>query len=96
MHPTPTTVEPRDGWRIWLEYDDGACGEVDLSRFAVMPIFAGWRDRSYFEQAHIDEYGAIAWSTDVDLCADALYLELTGRPLEDVMPGLAAELPSDV
>ena len=27
-------VEPRDGYRIWLRYSDGASGEVDLSDMA--------------------------------------------------------------
>ena len=39
MHPTPTNVEPRDGFHIWLEYDDGAQGEVDLSHLAGKGIF---------------------------------------------------------
>ena len=29
----PTSVEPREGYRIWLRYSDGAAGEVDLSHY---------------------------------------------------------------
>ena len=29
--PALVAAEPRDGYRIWLRYDDGVCGEVDLS-----------------------------------------------------------------
>lgn len=31
----PVEVEPREGWRIWLRYTDGASGEVDLSHLAA-------------------------------------------------------------
>ena len=28
----PVAVEPREGFRIWIRYEDGAEGEVDLSQ----------------------------------------------------------------
>ena len=77
----PTAVEPRDGYRIWLRYSDGAAGEVDLSRLAGQGVFEVWNDRAQFETVHITEYGAIAWSQDLDMCPDALYMQLTGKPI---------------
>ena len=32
--------------------------------------------------------GSIAWSQDVELCEDALYLELTGTSAEELFPAL--------
>ena len=29
-----TEIVPKDGYRLFLRYDDGACGEVDLSSYA--------------------------------------------------------------
>jgi hypothetical protein len=29
-----TEIFPKDGYRLFLRYDDGACGEVDLSSYA--------------------------------------------------------------
>ena len=37
---------------------------------------------------------AIAWNTDIDLCADALYLRLTGLSIGEVYP-LPEAQPSD-
>ena len=81
-------VEPRAGYRIWLKYSDGASGEVDLSGFAGHGVFAAWNDRSFFESVEILGGRVIAWSKDIDLCADALYLQLTGKPIQDLMPGV--------
>ena len=80
-------VKPRAGYRIWLHYSDGAACEVDLSRFAGRGVFAAWEDRTFFESVEIRGGRVIAWSDEIDLCADALYLQLTGKPVQDLMPG---------
>ena len=86
----PTEVEVRDDYRIWLRYSDGTAGEVDLSHLAGRGVFRAWSDRAFFERVRLSESGAIAWSDDIDLCPDALYLQLTGKSIEDVMPGARA------
>ena len=48
-----TDVEPRDGYRIWLRYSDGAAGEVDLSDMAGRGVFKVWLDRAFFEGVHV-------------------------------------------
>ena len=75
-------VEPRAGYRIWLNYSDGASGEVDLSGFAGRGVFVAWNDRSFFESVEIRGGRVIAWSEDIDLCADALYMLIwLGAPM---------------
>lgn len=83
----PTHVEPRSGYRIWIQYSHGASGEVDLSHLAGRGVFSAWRDRSFFEGVHLTEAGAVAWGEDLDLCPDALYMQLTGLSVEEVMAG---------
>ena len=82
----PIAVEPREGFRIWLRYSDGAEGEVDLSDLAGGGMFRAWDDRACFETVHVTEYGAIAWSEELELCPDALYMRLTGKSVGAVMP----------
>ncbi len=86
----PIVVEPREGWCIWLRFEDGTEGEIDLSDVALQGVFAAWSDRAFFESVHLTPHGSVAWSEELDLCADALYLELTGKSAEEVMPGLRA------
>ena len=47
-----------------------------------------WTDRTVFEGVRVDPSGAIAWSEDIDLCPDALYLRLTGKPVDELFPKL--------
>jgi hypothetical protein len=84
----PIEVKPLPGYRLWLRYTDGTSGEVDLSDFVGKGVFALWNDRSAFEQVRIGEHGEVVWSDQVDLCPDALYLQLTGKTPEDVFPNL--------
>ena len=84
----PTEVHPRAGYRIWLRYSDGVAGEIDLSHLAGEGVFKIWDEPGYFEKVHITSHRAIAWDDDIDLCADALYMELTGKSVEEVMPGV--------
>ena len=83
-----TDVEPRDGYRIWLRYSDGAAGEVDLSNMAGRGVFKVWLDRTVFEGVHVSGHGSIAWSDDIELCEDALYMTLTGKSAEELFPAL--------
>ena len=83
----PTAVEPRDGHRIWIRYADGAEGEIDLSHLAGNGVFAAWEDRNYFEKVHVTEHRSIAWDDQIELCPDALYMQLTGMTVEELMPG---------
>ena len=76
------------GHRLWLQYADGLEGEVDLSHLAGRGVFKAWSDDEVFQAVRIDESGALVWPGDIDLCPDALYLQLTGRAPEDVFPAL--------
>lgn len=83
----PVCVEPRPAYRIWVQYSDGVAGEVDLSGLVGRGVFRAWRNPGCFEKVHITPHRAVAWADDIELCADALYLKLTGKSLEEVMPG---------
>ena len=78
-------VRPRDGYHLWIRFEDGVEGEVDLSHLAGQGVFSVWRDRQRFEDVRIGEFGELSWGGEVDLCPDSLYLRLTGRTAEEVL-----------
>jgi len=79
-------VKALQGYRLWLRYEDGVEGEVDLSDIAGRGVFAAWNEQGVFESVRIEESGALAWGEDLDLCPDAHYLRLTGKTPEAVFP----------
>ena len=88
----PIEVESRDGFRIWLRYSDGTDGEVDLSDVAGRGVFEAWNEPGFFGRVHVTSHKAIAWSDDVELCPDALYLEITGKSLSELADESDAEV----
>ena len=88
MELTPVSVKALDGYKIWIKFNEGAEGELDLARFAEQTWFRPWEDRGVFESVRIIPYEAVVWGdddeTDMGLCGDALYLELTRKSWEEV------------
>jgi hypothetical protein len=81
-------AEALPGYKLRLRYADGEAGEVDLSHLVGEGVFRLWSDPEKFEKVSIGSGGELRWSDEVDLCADALYLEMTGKSPEDVFPAL--------
>ncbi|MHB1195150.1 MAG: DUF2442 domain-containing protein [Longimicrobiales bacterium] len=80
----------RSGHQVWLRYDDGAQGVVDLSDLGGRGVFQVWSDRLIFEALRVTDRGALEWPGGLDLCGDALYLRLTGKSADEVFPRLRA------
>ena len=82
----PTEVKPLQDHKIWLRYEDGSSGEVDLSHHVGRGVFQAWDIPGFFATVRITDYGSIAWgnSDDLELCPNDLYLRLTGKSLDDI------------
>ena len=89
----PTRVKALAEYRIYLEFSDGAKGEVDLSDLAGKGVFEVWNDYDFFEKVHLGAHREIKWSDEIELCADSLYLKLTGKSPEELFPKLRREQP---
>lgn len=79
-------VSALSDYKIRVRFDDGVEGEVDLSRYVGKGVFAAWCDPTFFEAVHVSPYGSVAWSEDIELCPDSIYLELTGKKLDALFP----------
>ncbi|MCL5098870.1 MAG: DUF2442 domain-containing protein [Candidatus Omnitrophica bacterium] len=81
-------LSPRPGFRLFLRFEDGVTGEVDLSDLAGRGVFSAWLESGVFDQARPTEAGAAEWPGEIDLCPDLLYMRLTGKSPEEVLPAL--------
>ncbi len=81
-------VQPLPGYRLHLRYEDGVMGNVDLSHLVGRGVFRLWSDPRAFQSVSIGSGGELRWSDEVDLCADAIYLEITGKTPAEVFPDL--------
>ena len=59
---------------VWVKFEDGTEGELDLSQELYGPIFEPLRDVSYFKQVKVNpELGTIVWPNGADLAPEFLY-----------------------
>jgi hypothetical protein len=69
------------GHKLWLRFNDGESGEVDLSNWLQFDgVFEPHRDEAFFAKVRVD-MGTIAWPNDTDLDPLVLYSLVTGKPL---------------
>ena len=83
-----TEAKPADRFRVFLRFDDGVSGIVNLSHLAGRGVFRAWEQEGVFERLSISPVGALQWPGDLDLCPDSLYLQLTGKSPAEVFPTL--------
>lgn len=88
----PIRVEARDGFRIWVEFNDGVSGVADLTDLADLKDFRSWTDRASFERMRIGEYDTVYWD-DENACvgSDELYSRVTGLTEDEFYPELSAK-----
>jgi hypothetical protein len=84
----PIEVKALLNFRIWLRYDDGTEGEIDLSDLAGRGVFQAWDDTSFFKGVRLGSHGAIEWGSEIDVCPEAMYLRLTGKSPQEIFPNL--------
>ncbi|MFQ5739841.1 MAG: DUF2442 domain-containing protein [Acidobacteriota bacterium] len=86
--PRLLEVKPQPQFKLWVRYDDGSQGEVDLADLAGRGVFTSWNTPGRFETVSVGPQGQLSWSDDIELCPDATYMRLTGKTPEEVFPAL--------
>ncbi len=76
-------VRPLDGYRLFLRFEDGAEGEVDVAKMIRFEgVFSPLNDRREFLKVRVNrDTGTICWPNDADLDPDVLYSCVTGEPI---------------
>ncbi|MBV6394818.1 MAG: hypothetical protein HFACDABA_00388 [Anaerolineales bacterium] len=86
--PVLTEVKPLKDFHLRVKFSDGVEGEVDLSEFADKGVFALWNDYSQFEKVTIGSSDELVWNEEVDMDGLGIYLKITGKNPEEVLPKL--------
>lgn len=82
-----TDAQYRDGYVFEITFDDGACANVDFSRYLGLgPIFEPLRDLEFFRRARIED-GTLAWPNGADIAPETLYEEVSrARTMKPTTP----------
>lgn len=61
-------------YTVWLRFEDGTEGEVDIARSFRGPVFEPLRNVEYFKQVRVDaELGTIVWPNGADIAPETLH-----------------------
>jgi len=59
---------------IWVRFEDGTEGEVDLRQSLRGPVFEPLRDIQYFSTVSVNpDLGTIVWPNGADVAPETLY-----------------------
>ena len=73
-------VRPLSDARLWVRFDDGREGEVDLSAELTGTVFAPLRDPSLFARVVVDpDTRTVTWPNGADLAPEFLSSRLVAR-----------------
>jgi hypothetical protein len=62
------------GFTVWIKFEDGTEGDVDLSGELYGPVFEPLKVVNYFKLVKVDpELGTIVWPNGADLAPEFLY-----------------------
>jgi len=60
--------QPKPNYRVWMRFDDGLEGEVDLTDLVGKGIFQAWNSVEFFNKVRIDpKTDTLSWGEDIDL-----------------------------
>jgi hypothetical protein len=78
-------ARPTGDYRIYLRFEDGTSGELDLgTMIRFTGVFAPLRDAKEFARVRVDrEAGTIVWPNGADIDPDVLYAAVSGKPIDD-------------
>ena len=66
-----TEAKHRGGHRVWLRFNDGLEGEIDLSGSLRGPVFQPLADVEYFAHFQVDD--TLTWPNGADYAPEFLY-----------------------
>jgi hypothetical protein len=72
--------KPIDDYKLWLLFDDGTAGEVDLKNLVGKGVFSAWNSIEFFNSVHIDKKSdTVTWGEDLDLDPYVLYKQIHSK-----------------
>jgi hypothetical protein len=76
-------AEAQPDYKLFLEFEDGVKGTIDLSEWKGKGVFKFWNKEENFKSFTITEDKKLSWNEDIDMDPDSFYLQLIGKSFEE-------------
>ena len=73
MTPDVIAVRALPDYALLAQFATGEWRRFDMRAFLDYPAFAPLQDAALFQRAHV-QHGTVAWTEEIDLSPDTLYL----------------------
>ena len=73
-------VRPESDYGLFVRFQDGLSGHVQLEESDLTGVLAPLKDPLFFARVSID-CGAVAWPGEIDLAPDAMYADVARRKI---------------
>ena len=80
--PNITTANALDNYKIFLSFDDGVSGKVDLLDLKGKSVFSFWNDENNFKNFEISD-NAMIWKENLDMDTNSFYLKIINKTFEE-------------
>lgn len=78
MVPRLSDMKYIAGYRLWLVFEDGSQGEIDLGEELWGEMFEPLKDLGFFKTVRLDkELNTITWENGADFAPEFLYKKVT-------------------
>lgn len=62
------SCKPLPNYRVWIQFEDGLEGEVDLNHLVGKGVFKAWESIDFFNKVYINpKTDTLTWNEDIDL-----------------------------
>lgn len=81
--PYLRTAEALPNYNLFVQFEDGVKGVIDLNSWRGKGLFAYWNEAENFKNFIITADRKIEWNNEIDMDPDSFYLKLTGKNFEE-------------
>ncbi len=81
--PNLKNALPQKEYKLFVEFEDGIKGIIDLQKWKGRGEFDIWNDEENFKQFTITADKKIKWNENIDMDPDAFYLQLIKKTFQE-------------
>lgn len=82
-----TKAKALGGYRVWLEFNDGLRGEIDLEDRLFGPVFEPLKDPEFFRRLQVNaDIDTIVWPNGADFAPEFLHQRVLSAAVEVAEP----------
>ncbi len=76
-------AEAKDDYKLYLLFEDGVEGVVELKKWKGKGVFEYWNDELNFKKFKVTQDKKLEWNENIDMDPDAFYLKLINKTFEE-------------